>query len=96
VGHVCPEAAAGGPIAVVRDGDLIRIDLETGVIELIETVTGRTGAEAVAREIAERQALLDPWRGPVRSGLMGLYTSLAGPADEGARMLSPKPAGATG
>lgn len=32
IGHVSPEAAVGGPLALVRDGDMISIDLETGMI----------------------------------------------------------------
>jgi dihydroxy-acid dehydratase len=35
IGHIAPEAAAGGPIAFVRDGDLIDIDLHAKTIELI-------------------------------------------------------------
>ena len=34
VGHVCPEAASGGPIGLVEDGDVIDIDIEAGTLEL--------------------------------------------------------------
>ena len=34
IGHVCPEAAAGGPIGVVKEGDIIDIDIEAGRIDL--------------------------------------------------------------
>ena len=35
IGHVCPEAQEGGPIALVRDGDVIRIDAESRVMEIV-------------------------------------------------------------
>ncbi|NNL36622.1 MAG: phosphogluconate dehydratase, partial [Silicimonas sp.] len=35
--HVSPEAAAGGPIAKVRDGDRVRVNAETGVLEVLES-----------------------------------------------------------
>lgn len=89
VGHVCPEAAESGPIAAVRDGDLIHIDLKSGLIELEGTERGPLNPEAMAAEISERLSLLPPWQAPQRSGLLRLYTGLAGPADEGALMRPP-------
>ncbi len=87
VGHVCPEAAAGGPVAAVRDGDLVRIDLDAGTLDLMgEAGTRRSGAEMEA-VIAERLSLLEPFRPPPRAGLLELYTRLAAPANEGARLL---------
>ena len=44
--HVCPEAADGGPIALVRDGDLVRLDATTGQLEVLADLTGRTPAPA--------------------------------------------------
>ena len=44
IGHVCPEAAAGGPIGIIRDGDIIDIDIEKGEINLRlseEEIAGR-------------------------------------------------------
>jgi dihydroxy-acid dehydratase len=46
--HVSPEAAVGGPIAAVRTGDLVRIDVEAGVLEV------EISDEEMARRIAER------------------------------------------
>ena len=39
--HVCPEAAEGGPIALIRDGDLIRLDATTGRLEVLADLTAR-------------------------------------------------------
>ncbi len=89
VGHVCPEAAAGGPIAVVRDGDLVRIDLEAGSLELVGETGRRRSSGEMDAVVAERLSLLDPWKALPRTGLLGLYTSLAAPADEGARLVLP-------
>jgi phosphogluconate dehydratase len=44
--HVSPEAAAGGPLARVRDGDIIRLDANTGTLELLITA-----ADWAAREV---------------------------------------------
>ena len=73
VGHVCPEAAEGGPIAFVRDGDPIRIDAETRTIELAVD-----GAVLAARRRS--------WRAPeakVRRGWLAKYRALVGPASRG-------------
>jgi dihydroxy-acid dehydratase len=78
IGHVSPEAAAGGPIAAVRDGDMIRIDVEDGVIEL----------EVDAAEIERRLAEL-PARAPrYASGVLAKYARLAGSAATGARSVA--------
>jgi len=45
IGHVVPEAQVGGPIALVRDGDVIKIDAETNTLELV----GVTDAELEER-----------------------------------------------
>lgn len=50
IGHVSPEAAAGGPIALVRDGDTIEIDIPSRSITLAVT------AEEMARRRAEEEA----------------------------------------
>ncbi len=74
VGHVCPEAAVGGPIAVVRDGDPICIDAQAGTIELSIT----------AEELADR---LKNWAMPERAplaGVLGRYGRQATSASLGA------------
>ena len=49
VGHVCPEAASGGPISLVEDGDVIDIDIEAGTLEsprFVPAVLERAAAAA--------------------------------------------------
>jgi dihydroxy-acid dehydratase len=74
VGHVAPEAAAGGPIAAVREGDTIRIDTEAQAIEL----------KINPEELKHRLAV---WRAPgpkYTSGVFAKYVKLVSSASEGA------------
>lgn len=71
--HVAPEAAVGGPLALVRDGDPIRLDVETRVIEL----------EVDAAELARRRADLPPWPTVHRRGWPRLYQEHVTQAPEG-------------
>ncbi|HEX2682088.1 MAG TPA: dihydroxy-acid dehydratase, partial [Candidatus Dormibacteraeota bacterium] len=72
VGHVAPEAAAGGPIAALQDGDVIEIDVD------------RRRLEVTGVDIAER---LKGWSAPephYRHGVLARYAALVGSASEGA------------
>jgi dihydroxy-acid dehydratase len=74
VGHVSPEAAAGGLIAVVRDGDQILVDIPKRKLELLVPE-------------AELQNRLKGWQPPppkVKSGILAAYALLAEPAHRGA------------
>ena len=57
IGHVSPEAAAGGPIALVKDGDLIRIDIPNRELAVI----GVEGMEKTAQEMEEILEMRDEW-----------------------------------
>jgi dihydroxy-acid dehydratase len=74
IGHVGPEASDGGPIALVEDGDIIRIDAEAGTIDL-------DVAEAV---LAERRARWQPRRNDYQAGALWRYAQNVGPAYKGA------------
>lgn len=74
VGHVSPEAAEGGPLAAVRDGDQITIDIPQRRLEL------HVGDEEIRQRLAT-------WRRPplkFTSGYLSLYARLAESADQGA------------
>ncbi len=77
VGHVCPEAALGGPIALVRDGDEITIDVPAGSLRL-HVDDGSWGAAG------PRGGRAEPNDAP--SGMLAMYARLAGPAARGALM----------
>jgi dihydroxy-acid dehydratase len=74
VGHVGPEAAVGGPIALVRDGDIIGMDAEAGRIDL----------EVSEAELAERQRSWQPRRHDFQSGALWRYAQTVGDACFGA------------
>jgi dihydroxy-acid dehydratase len=74
VGHVAPEAASGGPIAYLRDGDIVTLDAASRSIEMIVSES----------ELATRRAA---WKAPAprfTSGVMAKYAYLVSSADEGA------------
>jgi dihydroxy-acid dehydratase len=74
VGHVGPEAAVGGPIALVRDGDIITIDANEGTIEVALS-------EA---ELAERRKSWKPRQHEYQSGAIWRYAQTVGDAEKGA------------
>ena len=74
IGHVSPEAAAGGPIALVREGDTISIDIDAGTLEL----------EVTDAELAERRAAWEPPAPKYASGVLSRYAKLVTSADKGA------------
>jgi dihydroxy-acid dehydratase len=74
VGHVGPEAAVGGPIALVRDGDIIALDAEAGTMEL----------EVSDRELAERRMVWQPRPHDFQSGALWKYAHMVGDACDGA------------
>ena len=74
IGYLCPEAAEGGPIALVQDGDRILVDLPKGTLTL----------DVPEEELARRKA---QWVLPDRQeekGLLGRYSRMVGTAREGA------------
>ncbi|KAK4651008.1 hypothetical protein QC762_0115940 [Podospora pseudocomata] len=83
VGHVVPEAAVGGPIALVEDGDLITIDAVKNSIDIIEA-SGIKGAAGIAAELERRRrGWKPPKMKPVR-GVLAKYARLVGDASHGA------------
>jgi len=75
--HVSPEAAAGGPLARVRDGDMIRLDADKGLLEVLVP-----DEEFAAREATGR-APGDEWSGTGRE-LFHAFRRAVGPAEQGA------------
>ncbi|MFZ5946214.1 MAG: dihydroxy-acid dehydratase [Bacillota bacterium] len=74
VGHISPEAAEGGPIAIVKDGDLISLDVIKGTIHL----------HVDDEEIKERFRDWQPPKTKFTKGYLGIYSRLAASAAEGA------------
>jgi dihydroxy-acid dehydratase len=81
IGHVAPEAAEGGPIALVEDGDLIDIDVPAGRLDLL----------VPEEELARRRAAWFTSGGPppkAAGGYLDLYRRLVSSASRGAYLLS--------
>lgn len=77
IGHVAPEAAVGGPIALARDGDEIAIDVEAGSLEL-----------NVPKEVLKQRAAdFTPPAPRYQSGVLAKYARMATSASRGARCL---------
>jgi len=78
VGHVAPEAAVGGPIAAVRDGDIIKIDIPNRKLDVVLKPT----------EIKRRLLSAEQPERPQASGWLEIYRKLAGGAETGAPLIS--------
>lgn len=78
IGHISPEAAAGGPLAIVRDGDAIVIDIPAHSLNL----------ELAEAEIKSRLAHLPPWQPRVNSGYLKRYAEAVTSASTGAVLKS--------
>jgi phosphogluconate dehydratase len=80
--HVTPESAEGGPLALVEDGDLVRLDVDAGTLELL-----------VAPDVlaARTPATLDPRRSAKGTGreLFGVMRRAVSSAEEGATVFAP-------
>lgn len=76
IGHVCPEAVDGGPIAFVRDGDLIEIDIDACVLNLLVS----------EEELAKRREGWKPNEPKVKTGYLNRYRKLVSSAKYGAVM----------
>ena len=74
IGHVSPEAMVGGPISLVKDGDLIDIDVKKGIIDLLISKP----------EFKRREKKWKPIKPHYKTGVLAKYASLVNSAAEGA------------
>jgi len=74
IGHACPEAAVGGPIALVEEGDIISIDIDNH----------RLDVKVSDEEMARRKANWQPRKPQVTTGYLARYAAMAAPASRGA------------
>src|SRR4051794_30178111 len=74
IGHIAPEAVDGGPIALIRDGDRIRLDLAARTLDLVVDET----------ELAARKEGWEPLPPRYTTGVLGKYAKLVGSAAQGA------------
>lgn len=74
IGHVSPEAADGGPIALVKEGDTIAIDIENGTLDLCVS----------EKELDERRKSFKPREPKIKTGYLARYAKHVSSAAEGA------------
>ena len=74
VGHICPEAADGGNIALIEDGDIIEIDINKRTLEL----------KVSEEELEKRRKNLKPYVGKIKSGYLAKYARTVQDASHGA------------
>ena len=74
IGHVSPEAAVGGPIALVKDGDMIEIDIPANTINLLVS----------DEELAKRKAEWKPRQPKITTGYLARYAKLVTSGAQGA------------
>ena len=74
IGHACPEAAVGGPIALVEEGDIISIDIDNH----------RLDVNVSEAEMERRKANWQPRKPQVTTGYLARYAAMAAPASRGA------------
>ncbi len=74
IGHVGPEAQVGGPIGLLQEGDIVRVDAAAGTIDV----------ELSDAELAQRRAAWKPKAGMYPHGVLAKYAQLVGPACLGA------------
>lgn len=80
IGHVSPEAAVGGPIALVHEGDTILVDIPNNRLEL----------KVSEEELAERRAAWTPKKPKITEGYLGRYQALVTSGNRGAILELPK------
>lgn len=80
VGHISPEAAALGPIALIEDGDMVTIDLVHRTLNVAVTDD----------ELKQRKVRLQPFKAKVKSGYLARYTALVTSANTGGVMQIPE------
>ena len=86
IGHVSPEGASGGPIALVENGDLIEISLERRALNIVGVASERKTSEEMERVLADRKSRYVPFESRNTTGILGAYTQLAVSAMKGAYM----------
>jgi len=86
IGHVSPEAAVGGPIALVEDDDLIQIDIPNRILAIVGVSGQKKTPEEIDSILAARRAYWQPREPKHKKGLLRLYAEHAVSPMSGAYM----------
>lgn len=85
IGHISPEAQDGGPIALVKDGDLIRLDVDARSIDVVGENGLDIGVDKMSVILSERKKAWEPKKFD-KKGVLGIYQKLAVSAIKGGYM----------
>lgn len=77
IGHISPEAAVGGPIALVRENDLIEIDIESRKLQVVGINGEKCSLEEVEKEFEVRRKNWVPKEEKYKSGILSIYSKNA-------------------
>lgn len=77
IGHVSPEAAEGGPIALLKENDLIRIDIPGRILEIIGVEGEELPEEEIERILKQRKKELKPWEPKYKKGVLKIFSEHA-------------------
>ncbi|SET66326.1 dihydroxyacid dehydratase [Natronincola peptidivorans] len=77
IGHVSPEASEGGPIALVEEGDLIRLDIPNRRIDIVGIKEEEKSKKEIEKALAERKSRWVKPAAKYTKGALGVYTKLA-------------------
>ena len=77
IGHVSPEAAEGGPIALIEEDDLIHIDIPARILEVVGIKGVEMSASEVNKVLADRKAAWQPKEPKYKSGVLKLFSEKA-------------------
>ena len=86
IGHVSPEAAEGGPIALVEEGDLIQVDIPGRVLRICGLHGQEATEEEITAELARRKERWHPRPSKYTTGALGLFTRNAASPMKGGYM----------
>src|SRR5262249_11155084 len=89
IGHVSPEAADGGPIALVEDGDLIEINIPERKLAMVGIHGRRAADDEIARVLAGRRARWTAMPSRHRTGILGLFSRVPTRAASGGELTPP-------
>ena len=77
IGHISPEAAQGGPIALIEENDLIEIDIPQRILRVVGINGEKCSEEEVQRVFNERRKALPPFKSRYTHGVLKRFTQTA-------------------
>jgi Dihydroxyacid dehydratase/phosphogluconate dehydratase len=77
IGHVSPEAAEGGPIALVEEGDIIEVDIPGRLLNIVGIKGETKTCDEINNVLIKRKKELVPYKGAEKTGILKIYSKLA-------------------